>query len=561
MSLLLLYPGAPALTLPALTWASGGTFPPSVSGASVGVVSRTAGSTLSVPVGGTFENLFPDSADFTLWSQSGVAITANAVMAPNGTMTADTVDITGAGSNWVQKALTGMTAGQTYTLSWYVKRGTAGDLTYGIFNDFGGAFIVSPTSYYAETHATDWKRIVKIFTAGSGGQTMMLLRDGPALGTFHLWGAQLLVGSHADGGPYVATSGAPASQTFTANFAINNTTAEVTTTQALATGNYNVEVTEAHASYANSPRTTTLVATATNAVSVVPQTGVQSHTATSPSLTPVLAVASASHGHTATSPTIAAKSVIAADNAAQAQTATSPTIAAKSAITPANADQSQTATSPTVAAKSVVAADSATQAHSATSPTVAAKSTIAADSASQAHTATSPTVAAKSTVAADSATQGHSATSPTLAVTSAVTPASATHTQTATSPTVVAAVTTPDNASHGHTATSPTLAPASTVAPANASHDHTATSPSIGAQSIIAAANAAHGHAATSPSVGNFVEVLANSAVHAHSATSPTLGAKSVVAPDSALHGHVASRSFVGSRTRNVRVSTVFIRN
>lgn len=150
-------------------------------------------------------------------------------------------------------------------------------------------------------------------------------------------------------------------------------------------------------------------------------------------------------------------------------------------VTASNASHAHSATSPTLAAKSTVACNSAAHAHSATSPTIAAISAVSPNNASHAHAATSPTISVSgaASVAPDNAAHDHSATSPSLAAASSVAPASA---------------------GHGHTVTQPTLATASTVAPQNATHDHTATSPTLAANdNAIHPANATHAHWATSP--------------------------------------------------------------
>jgi hypothetical protein len=78
-----------------------------------------------------YENLLVRSEEFNnvswgLLPSSSETITVNAINAPNGALTADLATVTLAGSVRSQ-GITGVTAGQTVTLSVHLKRGTVGD--------------------------------------------------------------------------------------------------------------------------------------------------------------------------------------------------------------------------------------------------------------------------------------------------------------------------------------------------------------------------------------------------------------------------------------------------
>lgn len=121
-------------------------------------------------------------------------------------------------------------------------------------------------------------------------------------------------------------------------------------------------------------------------------------------------------------------------------------------VTPDNSTHSHSATSPTVAANSVITAANCNHNHSATSPTVATNSTITSDNATHGHSATSPTVAANSVITVANCNHTHSATEPTVTFnTITVTPANCNHAHSTTEPVVTSSVTsfTADNCSHG----------------------------------------------------------------------------------------------------------------
>jgi len=173
-------------------------------------------------------NLVLHSQDLTAaaWVKGGVTVASNALAAPDGTMTADTVTIAGSGETLYQ--LVPVTASTTYTFFFFAKRGTAPDLFYSIYNETGGTNVVAPTSYFAQT-STDWKRIALTFTTPVGCTTVRvaMLRDTPAsTGTVHFWQADTFAGSFPNGAPIIPTT--------TASLGIG----AGTLTQTLATGNY-----------------------------------------------------------------------------------------------------------------------------------------------------------------------------------------------------------------------------------------------------------------------------------------------------------------------------------
>lgn len=152
-------------------------------------------------------NFMQYSEDFGngVWSTTGITITTNTTTAPNGTTTADTADITVNGGHYLLQSF-GCVPNQQYTFSFYVKRGTATDLYYSVFDNTNGSNIIAPSSYYSQTSSTNWSRISVSFTTPNNCTAISVypLRDTPVIGTAYLWGAQLNIGSTAK--PYFPTT-------------------------------------------------------------------------------------------------------------------------------------------------------------------------------------------------------------------------------------------------------------------------------------------------------------------------------------------------------------------
>lgn len=111
-------------------------------------------------------------------------------------------------------------------------------------------------------------------------------------------------------------------------------------------------------------------------------------TVTSVSLT----VDNASHGHTANSPTLAAKSTLAANGATHAHAVTSPSLSFIPGVAPDNAIHVHVATSPVLVPHAVLAVNDNHHGHIATSPTLAFNTVLAINSASHGHSCSSSTL-------------------------------------------------------------------------------------------------------------------------------------------------------------------------
>jgi hypothetical protein len=146
-------------------------------------------------------NLLIYSEDLSngVWiKQNSPTVTSNTVLAPNGTLTADTVILST--GKYVYQVIS-LVAGQTYTLSAYI-RVSSGTNTFK-FNIFGSGNNFTSSTI---TATSEWQRFSFTFTAVATGNTGMypLIVDGLAGGTFYVWGSMINIGSTAR--PYQPTT-------------------------------------------------------------------------------------------------------------------------------------------------------------------------------------------------------------------------------------------------------------------------------------------------------------------------------------------------------------------
>jgi hypothetical protein len=137
-------------------------------------------------------NLFTYSEQFNnaAWTKVNATITANSTTAPNGTLTADTMNLVGTLSNITQTLA--LRAG-TYTVSIWVKTinvTTAGNLRFSIVIDgVTTSFSFAPTS--------TWTRFTQTFTASVSVGLVQIVRGFGFVGDVAIWGAQLVEGAEA----------------------------------------------------------------------------------------------------------------------------------------------------------------------------------------------------------------------------------------------------------------------------------------------------------------------------------------------------------------------------
>jgi hypothetical protein len=137
-------------------------------------------------------NLLGYTEDFSnaVWQKSGATVTANDILAPNGTMTADKVVFSGASKTIYQ----GFTASGTATRSIYVK-GTAGETI---------SLDDTAVSQPPVTLTGDWQRIT--FTGGTPNFFGISTFFSATARTIWLWGAQTELGSTATDYQPIATT-------------------------------------------------------------------------------------------------------------------------------------------------------------------------------------------------------------------------------------------------------------------------------------------------------------------------------------------------------------------
>jgi hypothetical protein len=173
-------------------------------------------------------NLFGYSENFsTGWTNTGATVTSNSTIAPDGTLTADTIEDTDGIYARLQQTIS--VEALTYTMSIYIKKTSAtptsysgfevlGKGTYLIFNSTTGSFSESGgLNYTTSVTSVDasWWRLSIRTTAASGSRVCSIFpaisTDGTtinptATGSIVAWGAQLELGSTATTYQPIATA-------------------------------------------------------------------------------------------------------------------------------------------------------------------------------------------------------------------------------------------------------------------------------------------------------------------------------------------------------------------
>ena len=144
-----------------------------------------------VPVTGR-RNLLTYTEDFSnaAWAKANATLTANAAVAPDGTMTADTIQHNAQFSNVTQ--ITSLPAG-TYTASYWVRANTG---TNPLFISYYTGVFVTGTSI---TPTSTWARHTFTFTSANPITQIVIAqeRQSSGFGSYFIWGAQLETGSTA----------------------------------------------------------------------------------------------------------------------------------------------------------------------------------------------------------------------------------------------------------------------------------------------------------------------------------------------------------------------------
>jgi hypothetical protein len=189
----------------------------------------TTGESLGLLVEESRQNLLLQSEDFsTTWTTNQTSITANVINSPLGTATADLVTVSSDGSSRsIFQAVSGLTVSAAYTLSIYVKAGSANTATIGLLSSgWRGLYTFtltgsgSVTPVIAGVNASiisvgdGWYRCVINVTSDVTVLTSFVYPKSSgtvvAGDSVYLWGAQLEAGSFPTS--YIPTSGSTATR-------------------------------------------------------------------------------------------------------------------------------------------------------------------------------------------------------------------------------------------------------------------------------------------------------------------------------------------------------------
>lgn len=173
----------------------------------------TTGESLGLLIEEQRTNLQTYSADFSnaVWTKNSVTISSNTLIAPDGTLTADTLTATAGAAYHYANNATGITTSGSNTFSFYVKKGTATWIFFGVrdtslnyFNLDTGAFGTTPDTCSVQSVGNSWYRIsvtktetlstIPIGIAGSNGGATY---TATGYETIFIWGAQLEAGAFA----------------------------------------------------------------------------------------------------------------------------------------------------------------------------------------------------------------------------------------------------------------------------------------------------------------------------------------------------------------------------
>lgn len=132
------------------------------------------------------------------WANSTATITPASAVAPDGTLTANRIEMAtaGAGSCWCTPNGGAMAAG-SYVGSWWTRNIGGGQPKYSVYNETAAAEIVTPTAY---TITNNWTRYsTPPFTVPAGNPKIRVYPNRDAVATVDMmgWGMQVELGTFA----------------------------------------------------------------------------------------------------------------------------------------------------------------------------------------------------------------------------------------------------------------------------------------------------------------------------------------------------------------------------
>ena len=142
--------------------------------------------------------------DNASWDKNDATVTANTTIAPDGTLTADTITAVVIDQR-VNQSVT-VAASTEHTFSFFAKKGTTVTPRYSVYDLSNNAFILTQVDYSALVNTSTWSRITATFTTPAGCTSISIYPINAAtLGTTFIWGCQLETGVATD---YIATTSA-----------------------------------------------------------------------------------------------------------------------------------------------------------------------------------------------------------------------------------------------------------------------------------------------------------------------------------------------------------------
>ena len=159
----------------------------------------------SVDVEKESTNLISRSQDLneSPWSGSETIVTPNAEIAPDGSMTADLVELHSGSTRRTQTSIS-VEPNTLYTLSFYVK-----NIDVDIVSTFVTATAIQLEGYGDKLVVGEWVRVTRTFLTGSEdtSTTFQITRNGTVGTSLYIWGVQIEKGEYPTN--YIPTEGTP----------------------------------------------------------------------------------------------------------------------------------------------------------------------------------------------------------------------------------------------------------------------------------------------------------------------------------------------------------------